>query len=109
MEDLYVKQVNSLSRPSRSNCYYSKTSHNNLFFFFCYELQLQDYFTNLPVVIASKPSIMVDVPLFPLDQQGSLDLSVINLSQTTSTEAVRIFIYLKTYLIILSYCYLSGK
>ena len=109
VEDLYVKQVNSLSRPSRSNCYYSKTSHNNLFFFFCYELQLQDYFTNLPVVIASKPSIMVDVPLFPLDQQGSLDLSVINLSQTTSTEAVRIFIYLKTYLIILSYCYLSGK
>ncbi|WZZ52500.1 hypothetical protein YC2023_052607 [Brassica napus] len=32
---------------------------------------------------------MVDVPLFPLDQQGSLDLSVINLSQTTSTEAVK--------------------
>ncbi|KAF3543871.1 hypothetical protein DY000_02005562 [Brassica cretica] len=52
-----------------------------------YVKQLQDYFTNLPVVIASKPSIMVDVPLFPLDQQGSLDLSVINLSQTTSTEA----------------------
>ncbi|KAF8049178.1 hypothetical protein N665_2280s0010 [Sinapis alba] len=47
----------------------------------------QAYFTNLPVVIASKPSIMVDVPLFPLDQQGSLDLSVINLNQTTSIEA----------------------
>ncbi|CAN6813243.1 unnamed protein product [Brassica oleracea] len=52
-----------------------------------YVKQLKGYFTNLPVVIASKPSIMVDVPLFPLDQQGSLDLSVINLSQTTSTEA----------------------
>ncbi|CAN7101193.1 BnaA06g25320D [Brassica napus] len=48
---------------------------------------LHAYFTNLPVVNASKPSIMVDVPLFPLDQQGSLDLSVINLSQTTSIEA----------------------
>ncbi|XP_013643390.2 transcription factor HBI1-like isoform X3 [Brassica napus] len=51
------------------------------------QVELQAYFTNLPVVNASKPSIMVDVPLFPLDQQGSLDLSVINLSQTTSTEA----------------------
>nr|CAA8286902.1 Unknown [Brassica rapa]CAA8287869.1 Unknown [Brassica rapa]CAA8392486.1 Unknown [Brassica rapa]CAA8404166.1 Unknown [Brassica rapa] len=51
------------------------------------ELALHAYFTNLPVVNASKPSIMVDVPLFPLDQQGSLDLSVINLSQTTSIEA----------------------
>ncbi|KAL0733324.1 hypothetical protein Bca4012_009534 [Brassica carinata] len=52
-----------------------------------YVQQLQTYFTNLPVVIASKPSIMVDVPLFPLDQQGSVDLSVINLNQATSTEA----------------------
>ncbi|KAF8118241.1 hypothetical protein N665_0005s0010 [Sinapis alba] len=52
-----------------------------------YVKQLQAYFTNLPVVIASKPSIMVDVPLFPLDQQGSLDLSVINQNQTTSIEA----------------------
>ncbi|KAG5394205.1 hypothetical protein BRARA_F02504 [Brassica rapa] len=51
------------------------------------DLYLHAYFTNLPVVNASKPSIMVDVPLFPLDQQGSLDLSVINLSQTTSIEA----------------------
>uniref|UniRef100_A0A1J3J1M1 Transcription factor HBI1 n=1 Tax=Noccaea caerulescens TaxID=107243 RepID=A0A1J3J1M1_NOCCA len=49
--------------------------------------QFQAYFTNLPVVVASKPSIMVDVPLFPLDQQGSLDLSVINPNQTTSIEA----------------------
>ncbi|XP_020888575.1 transcription factor HBI1 isoform X2 [Arabidopsis lyrata subsp. lyrata] len=44
----------------------------------------QAYFTN---VVASKQSIMVDVPLFPLDQQGSLDLSAINPNQTTSIEA----------------------
>nr|XP_018453384.1 PREDICTED: transcription factor HBI1-like isoform X4 [Raphanus sativus] len=43
----------------------------------------QAYFTNFPVVIASKPSVMVDLPLFPLDQQGSLDLSVINPNQTS--------------------------
>ncbi|ESQ50623.1 hypothetical protein EUTSA_v10022772mg [Eutrema salsugineum] len=49
--------------------------------------QFQAYFTNLPVVVDSKPPIMVDVPLFPLDQQGSLDLSVINPNQTTSIEA----------------------
>ncbi|KAL1199524.1 Transcription factor HBI1 [Cardamine amara subsp. amara] len=49
--------------------------------------QFQAYFTNLPVVGASKQSIMVDVPLFPLDQQGSLDLSAINPNQTTSIEA----------------------
>ncbi|CAA7022154.1 unnamed protein product [Microthlaspi erraticum] len=49
--------------------------------------QFHAYFTNLPVVVASKPSIMVDMPLFPLDQQGSLDLSVINPNQTTSVEA----------------------
>ncbi|KAG7579593.1 Myc-type basic helix-loop-helix (bHLH) domain [Arabidopsis thaliana x Arabidopsis arenosa] len=46
--------------------------------------QFQAYFTN---VAASKQSIMVDVPLFPLDQQGSLDLSAINPNQTTSIEA----------------------
>nr|XP_018453382.1 PREDICTED: transcription factor HBI1-like isoform X2 [Raphanus sativus] len=67
----------------------------------------QAYFTNFPVVIASKPSVMVDLPLFPLDQQGSLDLSVINPNQT-SIDAVK-FINLKTSLIILSSCYLSGK
>ncbi|KAL0802909.1 hypothetical protein Bca101_058085 [Brassica carinata] len=49
--------------------------------------QFQAYFTNLPVVAASKPSIMIDAPLFPLDQQGSLDLSVINPNQATSIEA----------------------
>ncbi|KFK40214.1 hypothetical protein AALP_AA3G345500 [Arabis alpina] len=49
--------------------------------------QFQAYFTNLPVVVASKPSIMIDVPLFPLDQQGSLDLSVINPNQSISIEA----------------------
>ncbi|KAF8100146.1 hypothetical protein N665_0230s0030 [Sinapis alba] len=49
--------------------------------------QFQAYFTNLPVVVASKPSIMIDAPLFPLDQQGSLDLSVINPNQATSIEA----------------------
>ncbi|XP_019092491.1 PREDICTED: transcription factor HBI1-like isoform X1 [Camelina sativa] len=47
--------------------------------------QFQAYFTN--VVGSSKHSIMVDVPLFPLDQQGSLDLSAINPNQTTSIEA----------------------
>ncbi|KAJ0254283.1 Transcription factor HBI1 [Hirschfeldia incana] len=47
----------------------------------------QAYFTNLPVVVASKPSLMIDAPLFPLDQQGSLDLSVINPNQATSIEA----------------------
>ncbi|KAG7584272.1 Myc-type basic helix-loop-helix (bHLH) domain [Arabidopsis suecica] len=46
--------------------------------------QFQAYFTN---VVASKQTIMVDVPLFPLDQQGSLDLSAINPNQTTSIEA----------------------
>ncbi|KAG7641204.1 Myc-type basic helix-loop-helix (bHLH) domain [Arabidopsis suecica] len=46
--------------------------------------QFQAYFAN---VVASKQSIMVDVPLFPLDQQGSLDLSAINPNQTTSIEA----------------------
>ncbi|CAL9223450.1 unnamed protein product [Arabidopsis halleri] len=46
--------------------------------------QFQAYFTN---VTASKQSIMVDVPLFPLDQQGSLDLSAINPNQPTSIEA----------------------
>ncbi|CAH8303669.1 unnamed protein product [Eruca vesicaria subsp. sativa] len=57
------------------------------------ELALEDlsvkqaYFTNLHVVVASKPSTLVDAPLFPLDQQGSLDLSVINPNQTTSIEA----------------------
>ncbi|XP_023641892.1 transcription factor HBI1 isoform X2 [Capsella rubella] len=45
----------------------------------------QAYFTN--VVGSSKHSIMVDVPLFPLDQQGSLDLSAINPNQATSIEA----------------------
>ncbi|XP_010414196.1 PREDICTED: transcription factor HBI1 isoform X2 [Camelina sativa] len=45
----------------------------------------QAYFTN--VVGSSKHSIMVDVPLFPLDHQGSLDLSAINPNQTTSIEA----------------------
>ena len=99
VEDLYVKQDQTVIIQKLLI----------IFFLFCYEFQLQAYFTNLPVVNASKPSIMVDVPLFPLDQQGSLDLSVINLSQTTSTEAVRIFIYLKTYLIILSYCYFVWK
>ncbi|KAH0917132.1 hypothetical protein HID58_024792 [Brassica napus] len=49
--------------------------------------QFQAYFTNLPVVVASKPSLMVDAPLFPLDQQGSLDLSVINPNQATTIEA----------------------
>lgn len=53
------------------------------------KFQFQAYFTNFPVVGASKQSIMVDVPLFPLDQQGSLDLSAINPNQTTSIEAVR--------------------
>jgi hypothetical protein len=50
----------------------------------------QAYFTN---VVASKQSIMVDVPLFPLDQQGSLDLSAINPNQTTSIEAVSTALY----------------
>jgi hypothetical protein len=36
---------------------------------------------------------MVDVPLFPLDQQGSLDLSAINPNQTTSIEAVSTALY----------------
>ncbi|CAH8305159.1 unnamed protein product [Eruca vesicaria subsp. sativa] len=53
--------------------------------------QFQAYSSNLPVIVASKPLIMVDVPLFPLDQQGSLDLSVINLNQTTTIEAVRFY------------------
>lgn len=48
------------------------------------------YFTNFPVVIASKPSVMVDVPLFLLDQQGSPNLSVSNPNQT-SLDAVRIY------------------
>ncbi|KAJ0265413.1 Transcription factor HBI1 [Hirschfeldia incana] len=43
----------------------------------------QAYFTNVPVVIASNPSVMVDLPFFPLNQQGSLDLSVINPNQTS--------------------------
>lgn len=54
------------------------------------KFQFQAYFTNFPVVIASKPSVMVDVPLFPLDQQGSLNLSVSNPNQT-SIDAVRIY------------------
>ncbi|CAF2088393.1 hypothetical protein YC2023_073224 [Brassica napus] len=77
VEDLYVKQDQTVIIQKLLI----------IFFLFYYEFQLHAYFTNLPVVNASKPSIMVDVPLFPLDQQGSLDLSVINLSQTTSIEA----------------------
>ncbi|CAN8257703.1 unnamed protein product [Cochlearia groenlandica] len=49
--------------------------------------QFQAYFTNFPTLVASKPTLMVDTPLFPLDHKGSLDLSVINTNQTTSLEA----------------------
>ncbi|CAN7126319.1 unnamed protein product, partial [Brassica rapa subsp. narinosa] len=105
MEDLSVKQVKPVSRPSRSNCSYSRT-YDNKAFSFVMKFQFQAYFTNLPVVVASKPSLMVDAPLFPLDQQGSLDLSVINPNQATTIEAVRTFINLKTSL---SSCYLSEK
>lgn len=55
-----------------------------------FTFQFQAYFTN---VVGSKQSIMVDVPLFPLDQQGSLDLSAINPNQVTSIEAVSTSIY----------------
>lgn len=96
MEDISIKQVKSLSRPSRSKLLLFKNFNIIIFFSFVMKFQFQAYFTNLPVVVASKPSIMIDAPLFPLDQQGSLDLSVINPNQATSIEAVRTFINLKT-------------
>ncbi|XP_024004496.1 transcription factor BEE 2 isoform X2 [Eutrema salsugineum] len=43
----------------------------------------QAYFADLPEAV-SKQSVMADLQSFPLHQQGSLDYSVINSSQTTS-------------------------